>query len=323
MHNTPGGQSNIRIPTAGKVPAPNSHSQYGVKREGTPSYPVLPRGLFPLPNFAVRSTLFKATAPNRYKVEKNENGELCWTENRGLDGYQHFYRGELLTVFHATVYGHAIALCWTEMVNGGRVYFRLYKLLQMMGSKTGGSNYASVKRALETLAKSELMSAGGKEIKGHLLDFGYDEAQKMYYIALPKRVRGFILDGDYTLLDTKIMKDLKGHISKSLYTFYASHDLALENGLTIEFLQKNIVGSSAGKSVFSRIMPFVARELTRTGILAHAEIAGGKLIYSLPQKPKSVKQALKKQFGSFVRDKSNTYTSTGSPQKKNHIRYLA
>ncbi|MRR54192.1 MAG: hypothetical protein EG822_06740 [Deltaproteobacteria bacterium] len=313
MHSTTGKQSKIRKPATGKFPPPNSHTQYGVKRESVPYFPMLPKGHFPLPNFAVRSTLFKSTAPNRHKFEKKENGELSWTENRGLDGYQHFYYGELLTVFHARVFGHVLALCWPEMASGGRVYFRLYKLLQMMGSKTGGSNYASLSRALETLASCELSPAGGKDISGPLLNYGYDEAQKKYYIDLPKSIRNHFLVGDYTLLCSKDMKDLRGNTTKLLYAFFSSHDLALENGLTAEFLQKNIVGSSSKKSVFLRLMPYVVKQLTRAGVLVHAEIIDGKLIYSLPKKPKSVKQALRKKFRSFGLSKSNTRSSIRPP----------
>lgn len=315
MKQTQRGQSLNRILASGTPPEPRSHSQVNIKPPGTPAHPVLSAGHYVLPNFAVRSSLFKATAPNRHFVEKDDRGVPLWTENRGLDGYQHFYCGELLTVYHGIVYGHALALCWPTLQSGERVYFRLYKLLKVMGSKTGGSNYESLKKALITLSNCELSPGGGKNIGGKLLEFGYDDIVEGYYVQLPEWIRQTLTKGEYTVLNTAVVKGIKGYTAKALYPFFNSHDIALDNGITIEFLQKNIVGSSAKTSVFSRLMPFVAGELTRIGVLTRAAIIDGKLIYDLPLKPKSVRQRIRRQIKHCSISNSVTPTSNRPPPK--------
>lgn len=308
--------NSVRCPKNGLAPLPQSHSQSVKPTPGTPCHPILSKKHYVLPNFAVRSTLFKATNVKNFQYHVDEMGTPGWIENHGTDGYQHFYRGRLLTVHHGLVYGHVIKLCWPHLTSGERVYFKFRSLLSIMGKNTGGSNYRSVKRALEVLSSCEV-SRGSEihNISGKLLEFAYDEQEGSYYLELPDWVRKTLLAGEYTILDSLVMDSIEGSTAKSLYQYFASHDRDLDNGHKLDFLRKNITGSRARKDVFRRRIPSVAKQLLKLGVLSSAELTNDKLIYTLPITPKSVKQYINK-ITKNPKKKANRNSSSRPPPRK-------
>jgi hypothetical protein len=309
----------VRLPAAVRSdvpPSPQSHSQSVKHDPGTSRHPVLAKNNYVLPDFAVRSTLFKATNVKNFQDYVDEMGLPTWIENQGQDGYQHFYRGRLLTVHHGLVYGHVIKICWPHLESGDRVYFKFRSLLTMMGKKTGGSNYRSIKSALEVLSACELsLGSEKRNISGKLLEFAYDEQKRSYYFKLPKWISKTLLAGEYTILDSIIVESIEGSTAKSLYQYFTSHDSALGNGHKLDFLRTSITGSRARKDVFRRRIPSIAKQFLELGVFSSAEFTNDKLIYILPAKPKSLKQRTDKEIKKLEK-KSTLNSSTRPPPRK-------
>lgn len=297
-------------------PDPKSHSQFKEHLPGTTFHPVIPRNHYVLPNFATRSTLFKATNHKNINTAVDADGKPVWIENKGVEGYQHFYLGKTLTLFHGIVYGHVIKLCWPNVQSENRTYFTISSLLKAMGSNTGGSSYASIKNALEALSDCELSpGTESQQFEGKILEFGYDQEVRKHYLVLPEMVRDLLEKGQYTIINSEVVRSIQGSTAKSLYHFFASHNVPLDNGITLEFLQKHIVGSRAKKDVFKRAFVSVSHQLVSSGVLTSAEIRNGKLIYQLPEKPEALQKYLEKKLKK-LQSRTNIKTSTRPPPNK-------